>query len=65
MDQAESVVAYAVETYGRDYLPKFLQGIVQYSEWDDLIPGVYGDSEEAFTAGWNRYIAAKYDLETP
>jgi hypothetical protein len=62
---AESVIAYAAETYGREYLPQLLQGIVQYSSWGDLIPAVYGDSAEEFADGWNRYVAAKYDLEIP
>jgi hypothetical protein len=54
---AESIINYAVQTYGREYLPDLVLGFRTYGTWDELIPHVFGDSADKFEAGWNRYLA--------
>jgi hypothetical protein len=57
---AESVVDYAVATYGQKRLPALLHGLRADEAWDDLIPSVFGASVADFEQGWNRYLAEKY-----
>ncbi len=57
---AESVIAYAVATYGRDYLPALVHGFGEHRFWSNLIPAIYGVSAETFEAGWNEYLAEHY-----
>ena len=57
---AESVIAYAVATYGRDFLPTLAHGFGEHRFWSDLIPAIYGVSAETFEAGWNEYLAEHY-----
>jgi hypothetical protein len=54
---AESMIDYAVQTYGRERLPDLVQGFRTYSAWSELIPHVFGDSVEEFEAGWNHQLA--------
>ena len=57
---AESVIVYAIATYGRDYLPALAHGFGEHRFWSNLIPAIYGVSAETFEAGWNEYLAEHY-----
>jgi len=59
---SESLAAYAMDTYGRDHLPRLVRGLRQYESWDELIPAVYDMDVDTFTAGWNQYLVEKYEL---
>lgn len=61
---AETVVAYATETYGRDRLPALLQGLSQHESWRRLIPAVFDVSADEFEAGWQVYLTTRYDQAT-
>ena len=51
-----SIVDYGVTTYGRQTLPRLLQAMTVYDDWDTLIPAVYGVSVTEFENGWLAYI---------
>lgn len=53
---AESLTAYAMETYGEERLLPFLQGFMKYETWDELIPNVFGVGAAEFERGWNGYL---------
>ena len=57
---AESVVAYADHTYGRDKIPAMLHALANVRSWEDLTRGVYEVSVEEFEAGWNEYVETRY-----
>jgi hypothetical protein len=62
---AQTVVEYAVMTYGRERLPTLPGGLVGargpgYETWDALVPAVFGVSAGEFEAGWQAYLAARY-----
>lgn len=59
---AESVVAYTMETYGQERLPTLLRGFHLYSDWQDFVAGVFGQSVEEFEFGWNRYLSLQAAL---
>ena len=54
-EEAVTVVDYAMSTYGRDKLPRLLNGIQRYDTWEALIPTVFGVSAAEFEAGWQEY----------
>ena len=56
----ESVVDYAVTTYGQQRLPALIHGLRADEAWDELIPNVFGASVADFEQGWNHYLARKY-----
>jgi hypothetical protein len=56
----ESVVDYAVATYGQKRLPVLILGLRADQAWDELIPAVFGASVADFEEGWNHYLAEKY-----
>lgn len=60
---AESMVSYALTTYGIDRLPVLLQGFSFYSTWKALIPHVFDVSMEEFEAGWQVYVLETYRSE--
>lgn len=62
---AESVVDYAVQTYGRERLPELMESFLTHDTWDSIIEDVYGLSSEEFRAGWNAYLAARYGFSAP
>jgi hypothetical protein len=63
---AESVVAYAINAYGWERLPAFVQALGEFGYWSVLIPHVFGVSVEDFEDGWNRYLAEHYQpLDVP
>lgn len=55
-----TLVAYAVNTYGRERLPALVTGLDQYENWETLIPSVFGVSPTEFEAGWQVYLATHY-----
>jgi hypothetical protein len=55
----QSVIEYAVATYGRDRLPALVQGIGRYETWAELAPAVFGVSVEQFKRGWQIYLQAR------
>lgn len=57
---AESMITYAMETYGTDRLPTLLQDFSYYSQWHHLIPQVFDVSMEEFEAGWRAYVRERY-----
>lgn len=62
---SESVVDYAVRTYGRARLPDLMEAFLTHDSWDTIIQGIYGLSAEEFAAGWNRYLADRYGFTAP
>lgn len=62
----ETVVEYAVATYGRATLPRLLTALGEQASWRTLLPAVFGVSTEKFEAGWQAYLTARYgDSDTP
>jgi hypothetical protein len=57
-----TLLEYAVAAYGRERLPALVAGLGQYENWDMLLPAVYGVSPAEFEAGWQAYLAARYDV---
>jgi hypothetical protein len=57
---AETVVDYAVTTYGREWLPALVQGLGQYETWDELVPAVFDIPVSEFEAGWQAYLTTRY-----
>lgn len=57
---AESFVAYAMETYGRDRLGSFIAALMRFGDWNRIIPEVFGVSAEKFVADWNVFVATHY-----
>jgi hypothetical protein len=57
---AESVIAYAINVYGWERLPAFVQALGEYGYWGVLIPRVFGVSVADFEEGWNRYLEEYY-----
>lgn len=51
---------YTAERYGRASLTRLLAALPAHSQWDSLIPAVYGLSAQEFEAGWQGWLAAKY-----
>jgi hypothetical protein len=58
---AESVVDYAVVTYGPEILPRLWRGFHTYETSADWVDGVFDLTVEEFEAGWNQYLAARQD----
>lgn len=61
---AESMITYALATYGTDRLPTLLQDFSYYSQWHHLIPQVFDVSMEEFEAGWQAYVLETYGIKT-
>jgi hypothetical protein len=57
---AESVVAYAVDTYGVEKLPALVRSLTQHGSWAVIAPQVFDVSMVEFEAGWNRYVVKHY-----
>jgi hypothetical protein len=57
---AESIVSYAVDTYGQEKLTTFVQGLGEYNYWSALLPRTFGVPVAEFEAGWNRYLDQTY-----
>lgn len=57
---AESAVAYALTTFGRERLPALLVGLDHHGSWNGLIRSVLGVSPEEFERGWNQYVEEHY-----
>jgi hypothetical protein len=56
---AESVVEYAVATYGPEILPQLWRGFHRYETSPDWVNGVFDLTVEEFESGWNQYLAEK------
>jgi hypothetical protein len=52
----ETLLDYLVGTYGRDALPKLVDGFRRYNTWQTLISAVFGISAEEFERGWQEYL---------
>jgi hypothetical protein len=58
----ETVIEYAVATYGRAQLPILVAGLGQHESWDTLLLAVFGTSATEFEAGWRAYLANRYTV---
>lgn len=52
-----ALVDYAVATYGRERLPRFVASLGQHDAWETLTPAVFGVAAPNFEAGWQRSLA--------
>ncbi|MCL4833772.1 MAG: hypothetical protein KJZ86_15115 [Caldilineaceae bacterium] len=59
---ATTVFAYAVETYGVERLPAFLEALGIHRGWTGVLPAAYGVSVEEFEAGWRGWLAAEFGV---
>lgn len=57
----ETLLDYAVHTYGRDRLPVLLAALGQHHRWETLIPTVFHVSATEFERGWQAYLRLHYD----
>lgn len=57
---AESFIAYAMETYGRERLHELMGALMRYGDWNRIILEVYGVSSDDFVAGWNAFVLDSY-----
>ena len=66
---AESVIAYVVDVYGRKRLPPLLRAFREHNSWDTLVPAVFGVSAPEFEQGWqashNKPSIASYGCKDP
>ncbi|MEM7127301.1 MAG: hypothetical protein AAF702_13295 [Chloroflexota bacterium] len=53
---AESMIEYAIVTYGSDKIAPLAHGLGVYHTWANLIPAVFDTSTAEFEAGWNVYL---------
>lgn len=51
-----TLLNYAVVTYGSERLPALVASLGQYTNWETLLPAVYGVSAAEFEAGWRRSL---------
>lgn len=58
---AESVIDYAVATYGPEILPHLWRGFHDYETSAEWVNGVFALTPEEFEAGWNQYLATRQD----
>ncbi|MFQ5857748.1 MAG: hypothetical protein ACE5LU_19250 [Anaerolineae bacterium] len=58
---AETMVAYAMDTYGPEMLRALVRGLGEHETWDTLIPAVFDVSARDFEAGWQAYLVARYE----
>lgn len=54
---AESVIDYAVATYGPEILPQLWRGFHHYETSADWVAGVFDQRVDEFESGWNQYLA--------
>lgn len=59
---ATTVFLYAVETYGVERLPAFLEALGDHRGWTGVLPAAYGVSVEEFEAGWHGWLAAEFGV---
>jgi hypothetical protein len=52
----DTLLDYAVATYGNDALPALVEGFRRYNSWSTLIPAVFDISAEEFERGWQGYL---------
>jgi hypothetical protein len=57
---AESALAYAMNTFGRERLPALLVGLHHHGSWNALVRGVFGVAPEEFERGWNQFVEEHY-----
>lgn len=57
---SESIIDFAMNTYGRSTMPTLLTGLERERDWDGLTTAVFGVSAADFEAAWNRYLAQTY-----
>ncbi|MBV7332989.1 hypothetical protein KFU94_33125 [Chloroflexi bacterium TSY] len=56
----ESVIDYALNTYGRHKIPALLQAFSDHETWMSLIPAVFELPAEQFELDWNQSLYQKY-----
>ena len=56
----ESIIDFALTTYGRDKLPALLEGMEESRGWNELTTNVFGVSATDFEAEWNGYLTKTY-----
>jgi hypothetical protein len=61
----ETIIEYVVATYGRESLPHLIAALGDHSSWNSLIPAVFDISADEFEAGWQSYLAHRYDTSPP
>lgn len=60
---ATTIFLYAVETYGVERLPAFLEALGDYRGWTGVLPAAYGVTTDEFEAGWRGWLAAEFGVE--
>ena len=60
---AMTIFLYAVETYGAERLPAFLEAPGDHRGWTGVLPAAYGVTAEAFEAGWRGWLAEAFGVE--
>lgn len=61
---SESIIDFAITTYGRDKLSLLLAGLERYRDWDSLTRAIFDVSAVDFEAAWNHYLVQTY-LDQP
>jgi hypothetical protein len=56
----ETIIEYVVATYGRDWLSQLIAAWGEHASWETLIPAVFGIPAVEFEAGWQAYLASRY-----
>jgi hypothetical protein len=58
--RAESVVVYMMNRLGREQLRELLLAFHQHGSWIGLVTDLFDESVSDFEAGWNAYLAERY-----
>jgi hypothetical protein len=56
----ETLIEYAVATYGNERLPMLLDTLTTHDNWIDLIPAVFSVSAAKFERDWQAYVVEQY-----
>lgn len=59
-----TIIDYVVATYDRPALARWLAALGDHTGWETLVPAVFGIPAADFEAGWQAYLADRYDEDT-
>lgn len=59
---ATTIFLYAVEVYGVERLPAFLDALGEHRGWSGVLPAAFGVSVEEFEAGWRGWLAVEFGV---
>jgi hypothetical protein len=62
---AETVLSYAIDTYGLESLPELILALRNQSSWIGVVRAFRDISLQEFEQGWNAYLAAHYPAMQP